>query len=68
VGTEKSPAGTPVPIQWVMDGVEALMRQGTVVVDVESLGYRGAFIGAVLATLLGTVVEQTVPRRVSLHH
>jgi hypothetical protein len=35
---------------------------------VESLGYRGAFIGAVLATLLGTVVEQTVPRRVSLHH
>jgi hypothetical protein len=66
VGTGKSPAGRPVPIQWLQDAVDLLERPGEVAVDVETLGHRGAFVGAFLATLPGTVVRPTTPRRVAL--
>lgn len=66
VGTGKSPGGSPVPIEWLQDALDLLEHQGEVAVDVETLGHRGAFVGAFLATLPGTVVRSTVPRRVAL--
>jgi hypothetical protein len=41
VGTQKSPRGRPVPIQWVQDGSVRLAREGAVEVTVEDLGHRG---------------------------
>jgi hypothetical protein len=66
VGTDKSPVGSPVPIQWLQDAVDLLKEQGEVAVDVETLGHRSSFVGAFLATLPGTVVRSTTPRRVAL--
>ena len=42
VGTAKSPSGRPVPIQWLQDAVDLLVREGEITVDVETLGHRGA--------------------------
>ena len=66
VGTRKSPGGRPVPIQWLQDAADLLEQQGEVAVDVETLGHRGAFVGAFLATLPGAVVRPTTPRRIML--
>jgi hypothetical protein len=66
VGTAKSPDGEPVPIKWVQDAIDVLVRDGEVAVDVETLGHRSSFVGAVLAILPGTVVRSTTPRRVAL--
>jgi hypothetical protein len=66
VGTTKSPHGERVPIEWVQAGIDLLEQGHEVAVDVETLGHRGAFVGAVLATLPGAVVHPTTPRRVSL--
>lgn len=66
VGTGRSPEGRPVPIVWVQDAIDMLMSNGEVEVTVEALGHRGAFIGAVLATLPGVVVHPTTPRRLTL--
>jgi hypothetical protein len=65
VGTEKSPTGQPVPIADVQAAMDLLERDGEVVIDVETVGYRSAFIGAVLATLPGAVVLSTSPPRVA---
>jgi hypothetical protein len=65
VATEKSPGGEPVPIAWVQDALDRLFREGEIVVSVESVGYRSAFIGAVLGTVPGVEVL-TNPRRVRL--
>ena len=65
VGTGKSPGGQAVPIDWVQDAIDLLVRDGEVEVAVEAIGHRGAFVGAVLATLPGAVVEPTTPRRVT---
>lgn len=63
VGTSKSPAGQPVPIKWVQAAMDTLDREGEVVIDPETVGYRSGFIGAVLASLprTGTALA---PRRV----
>lgn len=66
VGTSRSPNGRPVPIQWLQDAIDLLVREGEVAVDVETLGHRGAFVGAFLAPLPGAVVQPKTPRRVSL--
>jgi hypothetical protein len=66
VGTERSPTGQPVPIADVQAAIDLLERDGEVVIDVETVGYRSAFIGAVLATLPGAVVLSTSPPRVAL--
>lgn len=66
VGTRKSPDGRPVPIVWLQDAVDLLEERGEVAVDRETLGRRRAFVGAFLATLPGTVVRPTTPRRVAL--
>ena len=46
-----------VPVAWVQNGVDMLFARGEVRIDVPTLGYRSSFIGAVLATLPGTVAE-----------
>lgn len=63
VATERSPSGQPVPISWVQNALDMLQRDGEVVIDVETVGYRSAFIGAVLASLPG-VMTSLAPRRV----
>jgi hypothetical protein len=63
VATAKSPGGQPVPIARLQDALNLLERDGEVVIDVETVGYRSAFIGAVLATLPGTKTA-LAPRRV----
>ena len=55
VGTERSPRGRRVPLAWVQAAVDALYAGGELAVDVETVGYRSAFIGAVLASLPGTI-------------
>jgi hypothetical protein len=65
VGTQRSPNGQPVPIQWVQDAMDQLVGKGELAIEVSTVGYRSAFIGAVLATVPGVaVLEET--RRVRL--
>jgi hypothetical protein len=65
VGTEKSPQGKPVPIEWIQAALDRLVREGEIEVSVTSVGYRSAFIGAVLLTVPGTRMQLN-PRRVML--
>jgi len=57
VGTSRSPAGQSVPIELVQAGMDRLIEDGEVRVDVETLGYRSAFVGAVLLTIPGARAE-----------
>jgi hypothetical protein len=66
VATSRSPGGQPVPIAWVQSGLERLLTTGEIEVSVPSLGYRSAFIGAVLLSLPGAVLIQATPPRVRL--
>jgi hypothetical protein len=54
-----------VPIAQVQAAIDMLERTGELRSDVKTVGYRSAFIGAVLATLPDAVVA-TKPRRVRL--
>lgn len=54
VGTSRSPTGTPVPIAWVQDAIDRLFADKEVEISVPSLGYRSAFVGAVLLSIPGT--------------
>ena len=51
VATARSPTGQPVPIAWVQDALDRLAADGEIEISVESVGYRSAFIGAVLSAL-----------------
>lgn len=62
VGTERSPKGRPVSIADVQAAMELLEQDGEVMIDVETVGHRSAFIGAVLASLPGaTTSGRTTP-------
>jgi hypothetical protein len=54
VATTRSPAGQAVPIKWVQSALDRLSETGEVEISVESVGYRSAFIGAVLSALNDT--------------
>ena len=58
--------GKPVPIEWVQNAIDMLERDGEVTIDVETVGYRSAFVGAVLSTLPGAKVLPTSPQRIAL--
>jgi hypothetical protein len=58
--------GKPVPIEWVQNAIDMLERDGEVTIDVETVGYRSAFVGAVLSTLPGAKVLPTSPPRIAL--
>ena len=66
VATDRSPAGEPVPIEWVQSGLDRLLETGEIEVGVPSLGYRGAFVAAVLLKVPGAVLVPTAPRRIRL--
>jgi hypothetical protein len=66
VGTKKAPDGRAVPIEWVQQAMDQLERDGEITIDVATVGYRSAFIGAVLSTLPGAVVVPTSPPRIRL--
>lgn len=65
VATDRSPNGQAVPIEWVQTALDRLERDGEIEVSVPSIGYRSAFIGAVLQTLPGASAT-TRPRRIVL--
>ncbi|MCP2249655.1 HNH endonuclease [Lentzea aerocolonigenes] len=66
VTTDRSPLGQWVDIADVEAGLEKLHAQGSVLVAVDELGHRSSFVGAVLATIPGTVVSLR-PAIVTLH-
>lgn len=65
VATSRSPEGQLVPIADVQSAIDQLFANGVVNINPDSVGYRSAFIGAVLSTLPGTSTE-TLPARVFL--
>lgn len=65
VGTSKSPAGQGVPIRWVQDALDRLWQDGELEISVANVGYRSAFIGAVLSTIPGATVTAS-PRLIRL--
>lgn len=62
VATTRSPGGQLVPIVWVQRALDRLARDGEVEISVESVGYRSAFIGAVLSSLEGTEASPATMR------
>lgn len=62
VATGRSPAGRLVPIEWVQDALDRLATEGEVEISVPSVGYRSAFIGAVLSALDGTEASPSTMR------
>lgn len=65
VRTRRSAEGEPVPVSAVQAGLDRLFQRGRVVADVKTLGYRSAFVAAVLATLPRAMVTRA-PASVSL--
>ena len=66
VATGRSPNGQSVPIVSVQAALDLLARDREVAVTPEVLGYRSAFVGAVLLTLPGTSAEPGSPPRIVL--
>ena len=66
VATSRSPGGQSVPIAWIQSGLERLLAAREIEVSVPSLGYRSAFIGAVLLSLPDAVLIQVTPPRIRL--
>ena len=66
VGTGKSPEGKPVPISEVQEALDLLINTGSVIINPANVGYRSAFVGAVLRTIPGVQVDLT-PGRYRLH-
>lgn len=66
VATERSPAGTAMPIQMVQAGLNRLQEAGELEISVASLGHRSSFVGAVLLTLPDTHLNRTSPPRILL--
>ena len=62
VATTRSPNGTLVPIAWVQDALDRLATDGEVEISVDSVGYRSAFVGAVLSAVDGTESSPTTMR------
>jgi hypothetical protein len=66
VATSRSPAGQAVPIRWVQSAMDMLESNCEVTIDVATVGYRSAFVGAALATPPGATVLPTSPPRITL--
>jgi hypothetical protein len=67
IWTRRSPSGRPVPIAWVQEALDRIERDGEIEISVQSVGYRSAFIGAVLQELPGAaVVRAASPPRIRL--
>jgi 5-methylcytosine-specific restriction protein A len=65
VATVRSPRGQPVPIASVQDALDRIQATGELQIDPPTVGYRSAFVGAVLRTLPNARIEQD-PQRILL--
>ncbi|MFZ5854206.1 MAG: GIY-YIG nuclease family protein [Chloroflexota bacterium] len=65
VATDRSPNGKPVQIAEVQAAANLLFERGELEISVATVGYRSAFVGAVLAALPGTTALLN-PRRVRI--
>jgi 5-methylcytosine-specific restriction enzyme A len=65
VGTGRSPAGQRVPLRDIQDAADRLMGEGEIRITPSEIGYRSAFVGAILATH-PAAVGLTKPARVRL--
>jgi hypothetical protein len=61
VATARSPQGQPVPIADVQNALDLLRLHGAVTIDVETLGHRSSFVGAVLAARADVSVAGSPP-------
>jgi hypothetical protein len=69
VWTTRSPAGQPVPLEWVQEALMRIERDREIEISVDSVRYRSAFVGAVLRELPGAQVVRSVsPPRIRLAH
>jgi 5-methylcytosine-specific restriction protein A len=66
VATDRSPAGQPVPIAWVQVALDRLHADEELRIDSSTVGYRSAFVGAVLRTLPNAQVKHD-PQRIVLY-
>lgn len=66
VATGRSPAGQPIPISWLENGLRRLLKEGEVEISVPSLDHRSSFVGAVLLQVPGAVLVRSAPPRVRL--
>jgi hypothetical protein len=66
VATGRNLTGQPVPIADVIAALRRLKRDGIVDVNVATLGYRSAFVGAVLAQLPGARIVGGSPARITI--
>ena len=64
VGTQRSPHGKPVPLDWIQGAIDRLWSDGDVEISVPSVGYRSAFVGAVLLSISGTRATGDSPPRI----
>lgn len=65
VATRRSPEGKPVPIADIQSAADRLFEAGEIEISVANVGYRSAFVGAVLSSLPGAE-PFTNPRRICL--
>jgi hypothetical protein len=61
VATERSPGGAKVPISDVEQALDRLRTDGAVTIHPSEIGYRSAFVGAVLLTLPGARATGSPP-------
>ena len=59
VATTRSPTGQKVPVSRVQHALDQLYHDSSIEVSVASVGYRSAFIGAVLSQLPGAEVDRS---------
>lgn len=65
VATRRSPGGKPVAVELVAQALWRLRSQGSILITPEQIGYRSAFVGAVLRTIAGAAVS-TAPAPITL--
>jgi hypothetical protein len=68
VATTRSPHGARVRIAWAQEAMDQFERDGEIAIDVATVCYWSAFIGAVLSTLPGAFVLPTSPPRIKLEN
>lgn len=61
VATNRSPQGQPVPIAEIQHALDLLQLHGAVTIDVDTLGHRSSFVGAVLKAREGVAVVDGPP-------
>src|ERR1700722_18209809 len=64
VATGRSPSGTAVPVTLVQHALDQLRATGELRIDVPTVGYRSAFIGAVLREVPNVAVLSSPQRLV----